>query len=126
MIMCSDLHLRTTTPRARTDDYMAAQERKFRFILEQAQKSPPLLVAGDFFHTPRPEEGLLRWTIDLLKEYDVRPVVVPGQHDMPYHSLDKMGEYGLGVLEAAGVIRLVWELWINGDSKSINVLGIGW
>ena len=109
MILCADLHLRKTTPRARVDDYWAAQERKFRFTLEQAQTSPPLLVAGDFFHQPRPGEGLLRWVIDLLREYKVVPVVVPGQHDLPGHSLEQIGESGLGVLAAAGVIILLTD-----------------
>ena len=107
MILSADLHLRRTPPRARVDDYFAAQERKTRFILEQAQASPPLLVAGDFFHQPRPGEALLRWIIDLLNEYGVKPIVVPGQHDLPGHSLEQIGDSGLGVLAAAGVIDIV-------------------
>lgn len=107
MILSADLHLRKTPPRARTDDYWATQERKIRFILEQAQASPPLLVAGDFFHQPRPGPFLEKWVIDLLNEYGVKPVVVPGQHDLPGHSLDQIGDSGLGVLAAAGVIELL-------------------
>lgn len=109
MILCADLHLRRTAPRARTDDYFATQERKFRFVLAQAQASPPLLVAGDFFHQPRPGEGLLRWVIDLLREYGVKPIVVPGQHDLPGHSLEQIPDSGLGVLAAAWVVHILEE-----------------
>lgn len=109
MIISADLHLRTTKPRNRIDDYWAAQEAKLRFILKQAQASPPLLVAGDFFDQPRPGERLLRWVIDLLNEHQIKPIMVPGQHDLPYHSLDKIGDSGLGVLEAAGMIKLLYD-----------------
>ncbi len=109
MIFAADLHIRRTPPRARIDDYFQAQERKFRFILEQAQASPPLLVAGDFFHQSRPGPYLEQWAINLLREYDVRPIVVPGQHDLPGHSLEQILDSGLGVLAAAGLIELLTD-----------------
>jgi hypothetical protein len=123
MILCADTHLRSTRPRARIDDYFAAQERKFRFILEQAQASPPLLIAGDLLNAARPGEGLLRWLIDLLHEYEVVPVVVPGQHDLPGHSLDQIKNSGLGVLAAAGVIWLAsdpTQIWWVGSEFFMN------
>jgi DNA repair exonuclease SbcCD nuclease subunit len=67
-------------------------------------------VAGDFFDQPRPGPFLERWVIELLKEYDIRPVVVPGQHDMPGHSLDQLSDSGLGVLAAARVIDLMSDV----------------
>jgi len=109
VIFTADWHLRKNPPRSRTDDYWSVQERKLRFILKLAQESPPLLVAGDFFDQPRPGPFLECWTIKLLKEYNIRPIVVPGQHDMPGHSLDQLPDSGLGVLAAAGVIHIVEE-----------------
>jgi DNA repair exonuclease SbcCD nuclease subunit len=125
MILAADLHLRRTTPRARTDNFFETMGRKFRFILKQAQASPPLLVAGDFFHTPRPGEGLLRWVIDLLREYKVKPIVVPGQHDLPGHSLEQIGESGLGVLAAAGVIQLLTREQFLGPGYHIEAAAYG-
>jgi hypothetical protein len=107
MIFAADIHLRRTTPRARVDDYWSAQQRKFITILEHAVASPPLVIAGDLFHVARPGEGLLRWTIALLRQFKVTPVVIPGQHDMPGHSMSQMDDSGLGVLAAAGVIHLL-------------------
>jgi len=116
MILAADLHLRATRPRCRKDDYRAAQERKLRFILDLARQSPPLLVAGDFFHVARPGEELLAWVIGLLDEYNVVPVVVPGQHDLPGHSLEQLHRSGVGVLEAAGAVNLIIDpkspLWL--------------
>lgn len=109
MILASDLHLRRTRPRSRKDDYFSTQEKKFRFILELAQESPPLVVPGDIFHIAKPGEALLRWVIDLLMEYDVRPIVVPGQHDLPSHNLNLLHESGLGVLASADLIDLLTD-----------------
>jgi len=125
MILTADLHLRRTAPRARIDDYLATQERKFRFILERARATPPLLVGGDFFHMAKPGEGLLRWVIDLLKEYNVRPIVVPGQHDLPGHSLEQINESGLGVLAAAGVIQLLTQEQFLGPGYFIEAAAYG-
>jgi len=123
MILTADLHLRRNPPRARTDDYTTAQERKLRFILKQAQTSQPLLVAGDFFHQSRPGEGMLRWVIDLLREYKVKPICVPGQHDLPGHSLEQIGESGLGVLAAAGVIQLLCNDFLYDDDHRLSLFG---
>ena len=122
MILCADLHLRRTVPRARTDDYFVAQERKFRFILEQAQASPPLLVAGDIFDAAKSPQFIEQWVISLLMEYGVVPIVTPGQHDLPNHNLLMINESSLGVLAAAGVVKVLtkesgpaiigeWAIW---------------
>lgn len=110
MIISADRHLRLTPPKSRTDDFFAAQERKFRFTLKLAQVSPPLVEAGDFFNLaqqPKGHEGLLEWVISLLREYDVIPIITPGQHDLPGHSLQQIKNSSLGVLAAAGVIELL-------------------
>jgi len=107
MIAASDLHLRRTVPENRTDDFFAAQERKLRFILELAVEDPPLVIPGDFFEVPKPGPFMEQWVISLLKEYQVKPIIVPGQHDLPFHSLKEIPDSGLGVLAAAGVIELM-------------------
>lgn len=107
MILAADFHLRKNPPRSRIDDYFAAQERKLRFILKLARESPPLTISGDLFDQARPGPFLERWIIELLKEYDVRLIVVPGQHDMPGHSLEQLPDSGLGVLAAAEVITIL-------------------
>jgi len=110
MILTADWHLKRTPPRARTDDWLAAMEKKVRFILALAQKSPPLLIAGDLFDKARPGDFMERWLMDLIREFGIDGddiIVVPGQHDLPYHSLKEAGDSGLGVLEAADRITMI-------------------
>jgi DNA repair exonuclease SbcCD nuclease subunit len=112
MIISADRHLRLTPPKSRIDDFFSAQERKFRFTLELAKTSPPLVEAGDFFdlaQQPKGHEGLLEWVISLLREYKVPVLVTPGQHDLPGHSIQQIKNSSLGVLAAAGVIHILEE-----------------
>lgn len=107
MIAVADIHLRHDKPTARKDDYWQAQEKKFFTLLELARQNSPLVVAGDFFHKARPPIPLIRWVIDALIHYDVVPIVIPGQHDMPYHSLNRLDDSGLGILQAAGLVNIL-------------------
>jgi len=126
MILTADWHLRRTTPRARVDNFFSSMEKKVRFILTLAQKSPPLLVAGDFFHHPKPGPFLEQWIINLLNEYKVKPIVVPGQHDLPSHSLARIQDSGLGVLCAAGAIELMLgeSLGVCQSSSNYTIVGV--
>lgn len=116
MIFASDLHLRHDVPIARKDDYQLAQRTKFSAILELAKKYPPLIIAGDVFDKPRPPIPFIRWVMDLLLQYDVAFLCVPGQHDLPSHSLKLLPGSGLGLLEAAGFATILdsnEEDWAN-------------
>jgi DNA repair exonuclease SbcCD nuclease subunit len=123
VILTADWHIRKNPPRARKDDFFKAMERKIRFILELARKSPPLLIAGDFFDQPKPGPFLEKWIIDLFREYiypgdritfqawgeakQLPIYVIPGQHDLPEHSIKQIDDSGLGVVAAAGVLTLL-------------------
>lgn len=107
MIFCSDIHIRSTVPRARKDDFIAAMEKKLRFILDLAQKSPPLITAGDMLDKARSDQELEQWTIRLFREYGVEIITVPGQHELPEHSMVQYNRSSLAVLEAAGVVRVL-------------------
>lgn len=119
MILCGDIHARRTRPRNRKDDYWVAQDRKLNFICEQAAASPPWIIAGDLLDVAKPGEYLLRYLIDLFTSWEVKPIVIPGQHDLPYHSLKEINDSGLGVLAAAGVIDLLIDDWLNYEGFSI-------
>ena len=108
MIFSADIHARYLRPKARKDNYLETQDKKLRFLCQLAQKSPPWLISGDLFNNAHPGDWILGYIISLFKEYNVCPAVIPGQHDMPDHSLEIMKkDSGLNVLKAAGVISLL-------------------
>lgn len=107
MIISADLHITNKTPASRKDDYQAAQDRKLRFICELAKESPPWIIAGDLFDQAKPGDWIERHVIEMFNEFNVTPILIPGQHDLPGHSLKQIPDSGLGVLKAANVIYLL-------------------
>ncbi|MFA5377458.1 MAG: metallophosphoesterase [Dehalococcoidia bacterium] len=102
LILSADWHLRDDTPRCRErDEYLAAQERKLKFIHDLCEENgAAFLVAGDLFDNWKPSP----WLISLALRY-IPPgtVVVAGQHDIPGHNLSEIGKTGLQTLAEAGV-----------------------
>lgn len=108
-ILCADVHMRHDTPKCRTDDYQHAQWTKWQEILELGvHYDAPILVAGDLGHkyqwpSPLLREFIFRWSAAGQPEI----ILVPGQHDLPYHKVDNWDQSAIGVLEAAGCITVL-------------------
>ena len=107
MIFCADIHARQTKPRARTDDFLLSQDKKLNFICQEAVKSPPLCISGDILDIPRSGPWLEQYLIRLFRHYDLVPIITLGQHDLVNHSIEQFDQSSIGVLEAAGVVRVL-------------------
>lgn len=101
-ILTADLHLSETAPVSRVDDYIAAQQRKLEFLqqLSRDHNNCPVLCAGDVFHHWRASPWLCLWAFAMLP----RPfVTVPGNHDLPLHSMGQYGKSALALLETVAL-----------------------
>lgn len=100
-ILCSDLHLRDTSPVSRNDDYIEAQKKKLLFIKDlQKDNKCPVLCAGDVFDKWKSSPFLESFAIKYLPELFT---TVPGNHDLPYHSINMIDSSSLGILQHFGV-----------------------
>lgn len=112
-IITADIHLRDDIPRARTDDFWEAQNKKIDFILDLQNKYDgiPVLDGGDFLHKWKSSPYLENWIIRKryrFKDLDYGSVItIPGTHDTPNHNIKYLKESSLCVLEASGIIRLI-------------------
>lgn len=102
-IFCSDLHLSHTAPIARSveRDWYATQEGYLNQLKELKEKlCCPLIIAGDIFDTWRVNAELINFTIKHL------PVcwAIPGQHDLPWHSLAEIKRSPYWTLAQAGIL----------------------
>lgn len=100
LIACADLHLRTDTPRCRTDDFISAMWTKVAFLRGLSKEFPKATVvcAGDVFdswHQGMDSPQLIADAIECLPPM----IVVPGQHDLPQHSLANYSKSALRALE---------------------------
>lgn len=105
-IIVSDIHLRDDTPICRTDDFVAARTRKVAWLrdLQKKHDSCPIICGGDVFDRWEVSSALEGWA---LRELPDGIITVPGQHDMPQHSLALYEKSSLHVLEAAGKITVL-------------------
>lgn len=125
-ILVSDLHLTDATPVSRLDDYIEAQKCKLQFLqsLSTQNNNCPILCAGDVFDHWKASP----WLCSFAYQYLPRPfIAIPGQHDLPEHSLKQYERSALSllgmtnpdaefrVLEGAGNDILMWDgLYIVG------------
>lgn len=124
-ILCSDIHLSLRAPAARAGepDWLAAQERVMKQLaLLRAKYEAPILCAGDLFDKWNPPVELANWAVR-----NCPPMfVLPGQHDLPYHSTDLIHRSALWNLCTH---RRKFRL-LNGElgegPTHINVQGFPW
>jgi DNA repair exonuclease SbcCD nuclease subunit len=103
-ILISDIHLSHTPPIARNNepDWYDAMARQLRWLKEIwiEHDRPPIIAAGDIFHRWNSPPELINFAIQHL------PTVyaVPGQHDMPFHSIKSLKKSAYWTLVEAGNI----------------------
>jgi len=97
-ICTSDWHLSGTRPLMRTDsDWIATQAAHIEKIREYAMKyNAVVFVAGDLHDVPTVPPVVLTLGLDLLVNCDM--AAIAGNHDLPYHSADKMWQSSFGVI----------------------------
>jgi len=100
-VACSDVHLSDKAPRARAGepDWHLKMEEALKLLTDVSlDLDVPLIIAGDVFHKPRESPAVEILAMKWLSR--TRVIMVPGQHDLPNHSIENIGKSSYGVLEA--------------------------
>ncbi|MHA1809392.1 MAG: metallophosphoesterase family protein [Candidatus Heimdallarchaeaceae archaeon] len=112
-IFIADLHLRDSVPLCRTDDFKKAQWDKIKFLEDTyfRLECPSIICAGDLFHENTKRIKPSPWLLQMALNYLPPMYVIPGNHDLPNHSLDLLDQSGLSVLKAGSsdCIKLITE-----------------
>lgn len=97
-ILTADLHLEESTPVSRTDDYQAAQLRKLEFLqaLRDRNGGCPILCAGDILNKWKSSPWLMTQAYLHLPS---NLITIPGNHELPMHSMAEYQKSGLYLLE---------------------------
>ncbi|KKN18264.1 hypothetical protein LCGC14_0957530 [marine sediment metagenome] len=123
LILTADWHIRGDAPVCRTDDYLSAQLNKIQQITHLSRKHDcAIVIAGDIGHRPFWSNKLLNTIISNLRTCNSPILVIPGQHDLPGHNLNRIWDTGLGVLIKSGTIyNLDTTLSTNVTCSDINI-----
>lgn len=101
MYLLSDVHLMWDKPSCRVEsdsEFIDNQFEKLEYISHQARgDEAPILISGDVFDKARSANILARRFIQTFKNNHL--IIIPGQHDLPYHNLSKLEDSSLGVIE---------------------------
>jgi DNA repair exonuclease SbcCD nuclease subunit len=105
-ILCADIHLSQTAPiwRSAEPDWYEAMKRPLDELKElQAQYNCPIFCAGDVFHQWNSPAELINFALDYLPTM----YAIPGQHDLPNHSINEMERSAFWTLVKADKIKLL-------------------
>jgi len=120
-ILQGDLHIRSTTPVNRVDNYFEAQISKFIQLLNFAEKhKADILCGGDFFDKPEVGFNIYNAIQDLLQGSRINFFTCVGNHDIYYHNqktLKATALYGLRLRIVDGTLL---------TPKNIMLHGVGW
>ena len=97
LIAVSDLHLSSVAPtfRSAEPDWWIAQARSLRWLKQlQKQYGCPIVIAGDVFDKAMGDSRLVNFAADNLPF----SYAIAGNHDLPYHSIDKVQHAAYGNL----------------------------
>lgn len=123
----ADLHITNKRPKNRMDkDYLGVCYRKFEETLKICSEYnvSTLTVAGDFFDYPDLPRHVVTSLLEIIQKYEVEILVIPGQHDLRYHTKG-LANTSLGNLIASGHINLL-RSYVAYVIDGISFVGRGW
>lgn len=127
IISINDMHFRPTAPINRKDDYIEAQFRKLRQVIDYANEiDAPILSAGDLLDKPTIPYWLFNRLVEELKRRKNNFIYIPGNHDSPGHNPDKMNESAIPALISSQAIT-DWRpgTWSLREGHSLTAVPFG-
>jgi len=121
----SDIHLRSTTPVNRIDNYFEAQVSKFGQLLAWAEEyEATILCGGDLFDIPSSKFDIYNKAQEMLEVFSRDFYTVIGQHEIFYHNPESLQQTALWNLHSNGHITIVRSPILLPDDVVLH--GVGW
>lgn len=108
-LFATDTHLKGRNPSSRTDDFPRAMLLKLEELCYVGQRMnvAAILHGGDLFDVPDVANTMIGEVATIIRKYGVLFYVVPGNHDLYGYQIKSLPQTALGVLEKAGVVKLL-------------------
>lgn len=111
-IIVGDLHITDHQPLCRIDNFWETQIRKGEWLKSMWAKygHPPILQVGDVFEKAKASPAC----ISMVLEHYPPMITIPGNHDLPHHSLSEYPNSALYVLDLTRNDERMWNWEILG------------
>ena len=107
IVFQSDIHLRSTIPVNRIDDYMEAQFDKLEQLVGFAEShNATIMLGGDIYDTYKVSAEVVNITNNILGDSTQDIYAVLGQHDCPHHVMELL-KSPVGSLRSSGALSKV-------------------
>ncbi len=111
LVTVGDVHARSVNPLRRKDDFQKTHRSKLAQVMELGNKhEAPLLLTGDVFDAKSLTLSTLIDYLMIFATYKHGIYAAPGNHDLYGTSLASIERSPLGVLTAAGVVKLLGHI----------------
>lgn len=106
-VITGDWHLRDDLPVCRNDsDWFGVQKDAVHFVFTYAKKiGANVAIDGDICHRSHIHPSLITMFLQEAAEFGGNIFIIPGQHDLPYHSMEYVDRSSFGNLRAAMAMR---------------------
>lgn len=121
-VFCGDIHLTLNPPACRKEkDWLEVQAGYLKQLKDIAGDAP-VMCSGDLFDKWNPMPELIHFALGHLPD---GMICIPGNHDLPLHSIDLMHRSAYGVLERCGKIIDLSDMPHYDGIKGAVVWGFG-
>ncbi|MGM0501485.1 MAG: metallophosphoesterase [Bacillota bacterium] len=134
LLVVNDTHIRGTTPSRRVDNFKETLLTKLREVQQLAEDKDVdyILHGGDLFDRPDTAPSIVSEFVKLLRGFTVPIYLVAGNHDLYGHNPETLSRTMLGLLVAAGIVKIVppegtileennIKLQLTGNSFNYNI-----
>jgi DNA repair exonuclease SbcCD nuclease subunit len=121
----SDIHLRSTVPINRVDDYYNTQVMKFTQLLDFAEHyEADVLCGGDLLDIPSTKFDIYNAAQGLLRKFSRKFYTCVGQHEIYYHNFETLENTALWGLHSCGALEIVRG--VKTLANEVVLHGVAW
>ncbi len=112
ILYLTDTHITGRNPSSRVDDIQETLKKKFTEVGDIANRENVDMIVhgGDLNHTPDVSNKLSGEITEIIKAWNKKTYVVPGNHDLYGYNINTLPNTKLGLLAKAGTITILDRL----------------
>lgn len=109
IVYITDLHLRSSTPSSRKDNYLEQTLKVLDWVFRYATriKATAIVCGGDLGHRWDWKISLINQAATVFKKYSIPFYTVIGNHDIPGKNYDVLPDTAIYLLAKLGIIKLI-------------------